>query len=542
MRNNQPVNDREFRFAEDASLVSTTDLQGRILYCNPAFIEASGFAREELLGQPHNMIRHPDMPPEAFEDMWRTIAGGSPWTGLVKNRRKDGGFYWVLANVTPLMRGAGPVGYLSVRTSPAREAVDAAARLYARMRDVPDAGRRGWGLRNGIVRPTGRLAGAAAALRGALPLRTVVTAGLLAGAGWAGHMIGGPAGVALPLAATVAAVRLLRSQSGGALQAVVAPVNRMAAGDLSPHADEGAAAMPPAIARALGQVNVNLRAIVGDARREVENMRIATREIAAGNADLASRTESQAANVEQTAATMEEITGAVRQSAESARRATLLAAQANELTRTGRDSVAEMTRAIHQIAESSARIGQFIQVIDGVAFQTNILALNAAVEAARAGDSGRGFAVVATEVRALAGRTSQAALEAKTLIDQAAAIVAQGNEVSAAASARILEAARRVEEVHAVIDEISTGATEQLAGISQVNEAVTHLDTLTQQNSALVEQISAAALSLEAQAANVANAMEVFHLEDQPQAAADAVALRRAMKAVAPVPAGGAGA
>ena len=110
MRLNHPVVDREFPFPTGETLVSTTDLKGRITYVNPAFVSVSGFSKGELLGQPHNMIRHPDMPEEAFRDMWQTIAAAMPWTAMVKNRRKDGSFYWVNANVTPLMDGARLVG------------------------------------------------------------------------------------------------------------------------------------------------------------------------------------------------------------------------------------------------------------------------------------------------------------------------------------------------------------------------------------------------------------------------------------------------
>jgi len=130
MRSNHPVSQTEYRLRPGQNLVSTTDLKGRILHCNPAFVEASGFTREELQGQPHNMIRHPDMPPEAFRDMWDTISQGRPWSGLVKNRRKNGDFYWVQANVTPLMEDDQPVAYTSVRSCPDRAAVERAQALY----------------------------------------------------------------------------------------------------------------------------------------------------------------------------------------------------------------------------------------------------------------------------------------------------------------------------------------------------------------------------------------------------------------------------
>jgi PAS domain S-box-containing protein len=117
MRNNGPVTQREYMLPPGTTLVSTTDLQSHITYCNPAFVETSGFSRDELIGQPHNLVRHPDMPAEAYRDMWATLQAGQPWTALVKNRRKNGDHYWVRANVTPVLEGGRVTGYMSVRTA-----------------------------------------------------------------------------------------------------------------------------------------------------------------------------------------------------------------------------------------------------------------------------------------------------------------------------------------------------------------------------------------------------------------------------------------
>ncbi|HET8869995.1 MAG TPA: PAS domain-containing protein, partial [Aquabacterium sp.] len=134
MRTNLPVTDHEYPLREDACIVSRTDLKGRITYINQDFLEYSGFDEDELIGKAHNIVRHPDMPPEAFQDLWDTLKAGRPWTGMVKNRRKDGGYYWVVANATPLLDGTETVGYLSVRTKPTREQVAAADQLYRQMR------------------------------------------------------------------------------------------------------------------------------------------------------------------------------------------------------------------------------------------------------------------------------------------------------------------------------------------------------------------------------------------------------------------------
>ncbi|WP_343829389.1 PAS domain-containing protein, partial [Massilia aurea] len=135
MRHNQPVTTTEYRIQPGQSIVSKTDTKGRITYVNPTFVEVSGFSEVELLGKAHNLVRHPAMPPEAFADMWRTLQGGEPWTGLVKNRCKNGDFYWVVANVAPIRERGQITGYMSVRTAPTREQVETASALYRKFTD-----------------------------------------------------------------------------------------------------------------------------------------------------------------------------------------------------------------------------------------------------------------------------------------------------------------------------------------------------------------------------------------------------------------------
>jgi len=135
MRSNTPVTNVEYEIRENSSIVSRTDLKGIITYVNPDFIEASGFTEKELIGQPHNLLRHPDMPEEAFADMWTTLKDCKPWTGVVKNRRKNGDHYWVIANVTPITESGNCVGYLSVRTKPTRQVIDAHAAVYRRFKE-----------------------------------------------------------------------------------------------------------------------------------------------------------------------------------------------------------------------------------------------------------------------------------------------------------------------------------------------------------------------------------------------------------------------
>jgi aerotaxis receptor len=513
MRSNLPVTQREYPFPSGQSLVSTTDLKGRILHCNSAFVTVSGFTRDELLGKPHNLIRHPDMPPEAFRDLWATISAGLPWSGLVKNRRKDGDHYWVQANVTPLVEGDRPIAYLSVRSEPSREQVAAAEALYARMREEARGGKPLHRLSGGQVLRNDWRGRVAASARAAHWVPA-----------WLSHALLGACGLALaalPLAWALPLLALLAAAAGAwataRTQRALAPVqryaNQLAAGDLSRSLLPGRLALSRPLEQALRQLAVNMRALVSDSQRELQSMVRVSEEIALGNRDLAARTESQAASLEQTAASMEQITATVRASADATRQAHRVAEALNQVAQRSGTVVHSVSDTMGAIAGSSARIGEIIQLIDSIAFQTNILALNAAVEAARAGEQGRGFAVVAAEVRALAQRSSGAAREIKQLINDSAEKVDTGERQTHEARQSIDATLASVRQFAGLIDGIDNGAREQLQGISQIHEAVQHLDGITQHNAALVEQLAISATDMLAQAGEVEAALKVFRLQ-----------------------------
>lgn len=534
MRNNLPVTQHEHAFPSGLTLVSVTDLKGRITYCNPAFVKLSGFSREELLGQPHNVVRHPDMPEEAFRDLWETIQSGLPWSGTVKNRRKNGDHYWVQANATPMFDGGRITGYLSVRSEPTREAIEYAEKLYASMREEARHGRLVHVLRRGQV------------LRNDLPGRvirlfTLGTSGklmlvqLVAGCAIAAAaMLGLPValyGLLVPgIAAT--AYWATRQLAVKPLQSLVSDANRLASGDLSHQVATDAEGMAGQLQQALNQMSLNLRTVVHDVRSEVTNLTTGIKEIAIGNQDLSARTESQASSLEETAASMEVMTTNVQQSATIALHGADLAHAASHVTEEGSEAVQAVADTMGNITDSSKKISEMNLLIEGVAFQTNILALNAAVEAAHAGEQGRGFAVVAAEVRALAARTADAAKSIRALIQEADSRVVLGNVRTGDASKHMHEAIDSVHQVSTALDEISSTATEQKAGISQINEAVAHMDSLTQQNAALVEQLAAAAQSLQFQSEGVNNSMRLFRLKEGEITLSqlDAVDMRRNIK------------
>ncbi|WP_029456479.1 methyl-accepting chemotaxis protein, partial [Dickeya zeae] len=223
-------------------------------------------------------------------------------------------------------------------------------------------------------------------------------------------------------------------------------------------------------------------------------------EIRQGNDELSRRTDQQAAALQETAASMEELTSTVKNNADNVRQARQISEEAQQMARQGGDITSSVVTTMQGISESSRRIADITNVINGIAFQTNILALNAAVEAARAGEQGRGFAVVAGEVRNLAQRSAQAAKEIETLIGESVNRVDTGSTLVREAGSAMEGIISSVSRVHDLMGEISAASDEQSRGIEQIGQAVTEMDGVTQQNAALVQEASAAAASLDEQA------------------------------------------
>ncbi len=298
----------------------------------------------------------------------------------------------------------------------------------------------------------------------------------------------------------------------GTEPAVVALLaTRVASGDLSTRIDLKTGDTS-SLAAQLKLMQDSLVKVVANVRQGAEGVSTASAEIAQGNHDLSSRTESQASALEETAASMEALDSTVRQNADSATHANQLAHNASRVAVQGGEVVNRVVHTMKGINESSRKISDIIQVIDGIAFQTNILALNAAVEAARAGEQGRGFAVVASEVRSLAGRSADAAKEIKALINTSVIRVEEGTILADQAGATMTEVVSAIKQVTDIMGEISAASIEQATGVAQIGEAITHMDQSTQQNAALVEEMAAAASSLKAQAQELVHVVSVFKL------------------------------
>ncbi|GAB4402474.1 MAG: hypothetical protein OHK0048_20350 [Rhodoferax sp.] len=266
--------------------------------------------------------------------------------------------------------------------------------------------------------------------------------------------------------------------------------------------------------RALNAMQARLAEVIGPVRQGSDLVASAATQIAQGNHDLSGRTEGQASALQRTSAAMEQLTAQVSQNADSARQAHVLVQEASSVANQAGQVVGEAVHSMHDIQNVSRRIGDITSVIDGIAFQTNILALNAAVEAARAGEQGRGFAVVATEVRALAGRSAEAAREIKTLIEQTLQRVTQGCELVDRAGARMQDVVQAIHRVDQIVSDINTASAQQANAVAEIGQSVSQMDQATQQNAALVEEMASAASHLRQQAHALVDAISVFQVED----------------------------
>ena len=338
---------------------------------------------------------------------------------------------------------------------------------------------------------------------------------------------------ALLVLAFIGATLIIRTITRN-LDSAVRVAETVAQGDLSSHIEVTSRDELGRLMQALQSMNSNLIGIVNRIRESSESIATGSTQISTGNNDLSQRTEEQASNLQQTAASMEELTSTVRHNTDNAQQATALARDAAQTASQGGLAMEQVTRTMETISASSRKIADIIGVIDGIAFQTNILALNAAVEAARAGEQGRGFAVVAGEVRALAGRSAEAAKEIKQLIQQSVNQVSEGTRLVDMTGQTIQDVVRQVQGVSTLIQEISNASQEQSQGTSQVSDAIAQLDQVTQQNAALVEESAAAAQSLSHQASELNQLVATFKTGAHTSAAMHATTPQLAPAPAAP--------
>ena len=503
MRINMPVTGVERHLGENEFIVSKTDLKGMITYVNRPFLEISGYTEEELIGKPHNLIRHPDMPPGAFADLWDTLKQGKPWRGLVKNRCKNGDYYWVMANANPFWKNGEIKGYMSLRTRPTRAQVEYAERLYRQFREGTARGltvKEGNVVRSGVLGWFGALARLNIKARATLAFAAILS--LLLHLGWSADMQGRIA--LLGVAAVTSYVWwLLAYRVLGKLDEAVRACQMVASGNLVTEVEADLTDEMSRLMHAIITMAGNAESIVTDVSRAAYSIADASSEVSDTAHTMSSDTQAQAASVEQVGASVEQIASSISRNTDNAKVTEGVAAQVARQAEQGGAIVRETVEAMKSIA---GRVG----VIDDIAYQTNLLALNAAIEAARAGEAGKGFAVVAAEVRKLAERSQVAAQQIGTLADSSVAKAEQAGKF-------LDEIVPNINKTSNLVQEMVSAGEEQSCGASQINGAMGQLNKITQQNASAAEELAATSEGMNHQASQLQRLTGFFRVSGQLQ-------------------------
>lgn len=519
MKAQPAVTSQEYRFPDTDRLISTTDTQGNIIHCNEAFITVSGYSEAELIGQPHNIIRHPDMPKAAFAEMWRTLKSGNVWMGLVKNRRKNGDYYWVSAFVTPVYEKDKVVAYESVRVNATSAEKVRAMSVYERLNQGKSA-------RNLFTSMTSNLS----------KLAPTLVPGLVASS--ALYLTVSPMAAAIALAGSLAAcvwqrVKVKNQWAAFSTMSKGAYNNQLIAQTYFPESGEHAKAklaFACEIARSrtsltriedsvagLGKIVDKTKSSVDQTNVAIYQQNTATQEVASAIGQMATATE--------------EITYIVQSNTENAQAAlshvdggSELASQALNVINTLSKSVEDIATTVKELAQSTEEIGETADLISMIADQTNLLALNAAIEAARAGEQGRGFSVVADEVRSLASKTrestekihevisvlSSRAQSALSVSQEGEAVAKQGVSVVGQTNESLEKISTAVKDILDMTIQISASVEEQSAMTVHINQQVNDISDGANHTKSIADQTRESGDELEETVVNVGSIIRRF--------------------------------
>ncbi len=507
---------------EGVYIYSRTDLKGRITEANEAFARISGYSVEEMLGKPHNLVRHPDMPREAFADLWKSLQAGKPWQGVVKNRRSDGGFYWVLANASPVREHGRVVGYQSIRFKPTRAQIEAAGDAYRRIREGDKSIR----IVDGSVVPARmswlrQLGDSSVQIAAGLALALVASIlGFVTLLNAAGHSpLSGVTQAVFGLSAVVALIGLLYALP---LQRRAVHVieqyleSLLSSGDLTRRCDLAGQGRLGTIGRKLNLLTSWVQATLLSIREAAAHVESGTRAVFQEVMEVEKAANSQSAASSSVAAAAAELGLTIREVAEHLRSTENTVSQTGGKASEGAEVTERASEQIHSLADAikgasaevealgatSAEVGQIAGVIREIADQTNLLALNASIEAARAGQAGRGFAVVATEVRNLADRTMKATANIDALIvkirgDSERAIrgMRTGEEQVSESVTMVLSAKEALTGINALmgdavrrVTEIASSSSQQTEAMNEISRNITQVASMTEQNEAVVRR------------------------------------------------------